>query len=622
MGRTLRKISLFVGNLAFVIFNFLAIKEILIIDLWDRKCLVSPGEATNNLFDSLNSVNFRLQKSINQSSLQYQRWSASTGAYLVQQPRPLTNPPPPSCPHSAAEIKAVEQHNEQVMAEIRRQVEKYIQENKPRATEPPTTTTTTLATAAKTTTMATTTTTATTTTAQFVSVETAKQIVNESHASVQSKPHVNEKMAEPTSTSSPLTLPASLKSAEPFVHIKPKKPEIHELKKVIKQKVEYRAEWMSCLAKIQEDIHETFSPAFGFLGQGGPVSNKGFLLIDPAYHGNVGDSLNMGFGEHLLFSRFGMPMGHVHECGISQSQGRNEWCQDKFDKYGHQDISTGIFHGGNNWGDLWDYQLQLSRVNSIHTLLTFGFRFVSAPQSMHYVNKTLEHRDARIIEHGINRTIGYEHGPEKVFFSWPEVDSYHRAQQLYPFVTNLLTPNLAFMNGPGLADQRWPTYSTGLRTGVPPYDIIFLLRTDKMTQFAHQDIHGLIKSGLVSKHRPEIRYMIADWGDMFNYYHVKTPEILNNMVFDYMGKDEATIAFLSLGKVIVTDQDHGAIYSLLHYIPTVILNSNFGKIEKQMNVAFRNKAECQNKHKMRYDYANGINQGVDKALEFIDTYKL
>ena len=47
------------------------------------------------------------------------------------------------------------------------------------------------------------------------------------------------------------------------------------------------------------------------------------LLVDPSYHGNVGDSL-IAYGELVLLERMGY-MNHT-ECGIVQSGGRNAWC--------------------------------------------------------------------------------------------------------------------------------------------------------------------------------------------------------------------------------------------------------------------------------------------------------
>ena len=49
------------------------------------------------------------------------------------------------------------------------------------------------------------------------------------------------------------------------------------------------------------------------------------LLIDPAYHSNIGDSL-ISYGELVLIEKMGF-MNHT-ECHISQSEGRSKPCGD------------------------------------------------------------------------------------------------------------------------------------------------------------------------------------------------------------------------------------------------------------------------------------------------------
>ena len=71
------------------------------------------------------------------------------------------------------------------------------------------------------------------------------------------------------------------------------------------------------------------------------------LLVDPAYHGNVGDNL-IAYGELVLMERLGF-INHT-ECGVVQSGGLNQNCNN----FSHLDTGgVAWWHGGGNWGDIW-----------------------------------------------------------------------------------------------------------------------------------------------------------------------------------------------------------------------------------------------------------------------------
>ena len=78
------------------------------------------------------------------------------------------------------------------------------------------------------------------------------------------------------------------------------------------------------------------------------VNPPPLLLVDPAYHGNVGDNL-IAYGELVLMERLGFT-NHT-ECHIIQSQGFSQSCNN----FSHL-ASGGLawWQGGGNWGDLWD----------------------------------------------------------------------------------------------------------------------------------------------------------------------------------------------------------------------------------------------------------------------------
>ena len=74
------------------------------------------------------------------------------------------------------------------------------------------------------------------------------------------------------------------------------------------------------------------------------------LLVDPAYHGNIGDNL-IAYGELVLMERLGFT-NHT-ECNVKQSQRRSRSCNN----FSHID-NGGLawWHGGGNWGDIYSWE--------------------------------------------------------------------------------------------------------------------------------------------------------------------------------------------------------------------------------------------------------------------------
>ena len=80
------------------------------------------------------------------------------------------------------------------------------------------------------------------------------------------------------------------------------------------------------------------------------------LLVDPAYHGNVGDNL-IAYGELVLMERLGFT-NHT-ECHIHQSQGFSQSCSN----FSHLDNGgMAWWQGGGNWGDLWNRNILTLRL--------------------------------------------------------------------------------------------------------------------------------------------------------------------------------------------------------------------------------------------------------------------
>ena len=77
------------------------------------------------------------------------------------------------------------------------------------------------------------------------------------------------------------------------------------------------------------------------------ANSPALLLVDPAYHGNVGDNL-IAYGELVLMERLGFT-NHT-ECHILQSQGLSQSC-DNFSHFDNGGLAW--WQGGGNWGDLY-----------------------------------------------------------------------------------------------------------------------------------------------------------------------------------------------------------------------------------------------------------------------------
>ena len=93
---------------------------------------------------------------------------------------------------------------------------------------------------------------------------------------------------------------------------------------------------------------------------------QSILLVDPAYHGNVGDNL-IALGEIILMERMGF-INHT-ECNVLQSGGRSKDCGN-FSYI--QDGGLAMWHGGGNWGDLWSEDPTLKPMTSFIDLLRKG----------------------------------------------------------------------------------------------------------------------------------------------------------------------------------------------------------------------------------------------------------
>ena len=181
-----------------------------------------------------------------------------------------------------------------------------------------------------------------------------------------------------------------------------------------------------------------------------------------------------------------------------------------------------------------------------------------------------------------------------VVLSWRESESFHKAQQLYPYVTNILVPDIAFQLGPyHLEDFR----------SLPPekqVDFLFLLRRDhestllpgllaeledtndddeadtlerqNVTQILHDAVVAAMQGSATGN---PYSYRIVDWPDRLHLFHSDDP---------YFSK--TSIELLSMGHVVICDRLHAAVLAFLSGIPFVYLDQVTGKLSNSLGVAF------------------------------------
>lgn len=271
----------------------------------------------------------------------------------------------------------------------------------------------------------------------------------------------------------------------------------------------------TCIKRVRERQLETFQEFFDEL----PPT---ILLVDPAYHANVGDHM-LTLGE-LEFIQGTMKREAPKQCHYVQSDHFYPHCDNIIRDINlsggglGQKQNLALWHAGGNWGDLWR-DAQDVRIPSLKTLLDNDFMVVGMPQSLYYQDEELKRRDIEDIKRNVAQA------PEKVVFTWREKESYNEAMELYPFVRNLLVPDIAFQLGPFT-----PQRSSSV-------DLLLLLRNDKESTLKRDD------SYMQSIIPEELTYRRVDWPDQLRLFHTR----------DYFFTKQS-IELLSLGRVVICDR--------------------------------------------------------------------
>jgi exopolysaccharide biosynthesis predicted pyruvyltransferase EpsI len=379
---------------------------------------------------------------------------------------------------------------------------------------------------------------------------------------------------------------------------------------------------------------------------------------DPAYHKNVGDHMiTLGELEFLRQGRLGTPVKEkgrhgsdagivVDQCGYVQSGPYAEPCDaylNRTHSYPEEQAAasattprTGIrrvalWHGGGNWGDLWK-TLHPARIQSFEPLLRHQYAVVGMPQSLYYRDAGRATTDAQLLWDSIARglqqpqqqqrekqnasapltNLTYQQlkstdplvqmAKERVVLCWREVESLQQAEQLYPFVTNLLVPDIAFQLGP--YDRPVPTS--------PTLDLVLLLRDDHEStqqQYRNKVAVRTLLSTIPGADR--LSFRIVDWDDRLELFDS------NNIFFS-----ETSIGLLSMGRVVICDRLHAAILCYLSGIPFVYLDQVSGKISKSLKVAFDSDPICRDSGAAMWSRADNVTHALETAVEFLSKYRL
>ena len=410
-----------------------------------------------------------------------------------------------------------------------------------------------------------------------------------------------------------------------------------------------------CIASIRERQLLLFGP---WMHNRGYQHQQTVLLVDPAYHENVGDHM-ITLGEHEFLRRLGWaveldayqqrqkrsmedetktltqePLSFnnavYQECHYLQAGDYVPRC-DNVLKELQAEKKLALWHGGGNWGDLWP-QIQALRIGqSFRAILAHNFStVVGMPQSLFYRHPESERSDSRLLkrELRVGSTIlqqqrsrdsqnddNTQNFSASVVLSWREHTSFHKAQQLYPYVTNLLVPDIAFQLGPYHIQQK----DSDPASKFEQVDFVFLLRRDHEStilpdlfagpenaddddnevenenssqQKQHQQQHeqqnitkilqDVVLSAMqgVSKNK-SFSYQIVDWPDRMRLFSSNT---------QFFSTD--SIKILQMGQVVICDRLHAAILAYLSGIPFVYLDQVTGKITKCLQVAFDTSESC------------------------------
>jgi len=368
-----------------------------------------------------------------------------------------------------------------------------------------------------------------------------------------------------------------------------------------------------CIFHIRERQFATYT---SLLGKRSSPFRSMILLVDPAYHANVGDHM-ITAAEHIFLRRLGWdadtnagknnkninPNAEFQECHYLQANEFVPHCDTLLHSQNplHGQGKVAVWHGGGNWGDLWPQMQKIRLEQSFRALLQSNYSsVVGMPQSLYYQHPESEIADARLLKRALRLGVTAREGSfnftSKVVLSWREYDSYHKAKRLYPYLTNVVVPDIAFQLGP---------YKPIRPAATHEHDFLFLLRRDHestllLDVFSNMDdtkndddedgrvfptdpntIPRLLEDAVSSAmkvartHGKTYSYRIVDWPDRWDMFDSDDPYF-----------SDTSIQLLSLGRVVICDRLHAAILAFLTGLSFVYLDQITGKISKSLKLAF------------------------------------
>lgn len=253
--------------------------------------------------------------------------------------------------------------------------------------------------------------------------------------------------------------------------------------------------------------------------------------------------------------------------------------------------------------------VQQKRIQSFSVLLENGYSIFGFPQSLFYFNETRGKLEAQLfkesIAKGLQVNLDMEHGLElaksRVVLSWREMKSCQIADELYPFVTNILMPDAAFQLG--------PFNLTNLVPDKLKVDVVLFMRNDKeslIRGFRNEKIVAEIFRNS-SRGDRQIDFAIVDWVDrnMFN------PKVKPHHV------TEEAIYLVSMAKVIVADRLHATILSYLAGVPVIYIDQISGKISNTLEF-FISLEACRDTEAAKLIKASNFTHALELATRLLE----
>lgn len=410
-----------------------------------------------------------------------------------------------------------------------------------------------------------------------------------------------------------------------------------------------------CINRIRSRHLDTLGR---FVGPTNAVSGASpLLMVDPSYSGNFGDMLltvgQYAFARRLFSwkndginasstarvldrsSETNLAGRNIVECRYAQAAKRIQSCDSILQKQQKDDSAQptrfALWQAGGNWGDLYRF-VQKPRLKSITKFLQTNYTVVGMPQSYFYKERDLEPKDSQEMKERISQGLGigtnnqiavhpldlFSIARARVILTWREQASYEKAKLFYPYVTNLLLPDIAFQTGPFWQQDGFePPESLTV-------DVLILLRQDGESVYKdlRENTNNTVGSMLEDRRlqmkekvsansrlasEVPLSYRVIDWNSR------RTMKGIRN---DHLSV-QSGVQLIKLGKVLICDRLHAAITAYLSGVPFVYLDQKTKKITNTFDVAFNSTGwdhDCMDGTKHMWARALNPQDAIDKAL--------